>query len=86
MGEVGNGKSELIQPKEKIDDKIIRTFARIQRPLLENIEVDYGKNKLIDEIKEEKCLFNYEFYNVFAKIEKLEDDITLKPLNYLHPK
>lgn len=78
LAKVGNGKAELIQPKERIDDKIIRTFARIQTPLLEKLEIDYGTNKLIDEIREEKCLFNYEFFNVFAKIEKLEDDIKLK--------
>lgn len=78
LAKVGNGKAELIQPKEKIDDKIIRTFARIQTPLLENLEIDYGKNKVIDEIKEEKCLFNYEFFNVFTKLEMLEDDIILK--------
>ena len=78
LAKAGNGKAELIQPKEKIDDKIIRTFARLQTPLLEKLEVDYGTNKIIDEIREEKCLFNYEFFNVFAKIEKLEDDIQLK--------
>ena len=78
LAKVGNGKAELIQPNEKIDDKIIRTFARIQTPLLENLEIDYGKNKVIDEIKEEKCLFNYEFFNVFTKLENLEDDIILK--------
>ena len=78
LAKVGNGKAELIQPNEKIDDKIIRTFARIQTPLLENLEIDYGKNKVIDEIKEEKCLFNYEFFNIFTKLEKLEDDIILK--------
>lgn len=78
LARAGNGKAELIQPNEKIDDKIIRTFARIQTPLLENLEIDYGKNKVIDEIKEEKCLFNYEFFNVFTKIEKLEDNIILK--------
>lgn len=78
LARVGNGKAELIQPKEKIDDKIIRTFARIQTPLLEEIRIDYGNNKVLDEIREEKCLFNYEFFNVFAKIEKLEDDIQLK--------
>jgi len=78
LARVGNGKAELIYPHERIDDKIIRTFARIQTPLLENIEIDYGSNKLIDEIREEKSLFNYEFFNVFAKIEKLEDDIQLK--------
>lgn len=78
LAKAGNGKAELIQPKEKIDDKIIRTFARIQTPLLEEITIDYGKNKVIDEIREEKCLFNYEFFNIFAKVEKLQDDIQLK--------
>ena len=78
LAKAGNGKAELIQPNEKIDDKIIRTFARIQTPLLEDITINYGENKLIDEIREEKCLFNYEFFNVFAKIEKLQDDIELK--------
>ena len=78
LAKAGNGKAELIQPKEKIDDKIIRTFARIQTPLLEEIKIDYGNNKVLDEIREEKCLFNYEFFNVFAKIEELEDDIQLK--------
>lgn len=78
LAKAGNGKAELIQPKEKIDDKIIRTFARIQTPLLEEIRIDYGNNTVLDEIREEKCLFNYEFFNVFAKIEKLEDDIQLK--------
>ena len=74
----GNGKAELIRPEEKIDDKIIRAFARIQTPLLEKIEIDYGTNKVIDEIREENSLFNYEFFNVFAKVEALQDDIKLK--------
>ena len=78
LARVGNGKAELIQPREKIDDKIIRTFARIQTPLLEEIKIDYGNNTLLNEIREEKCLFNYEFFNVFAEIEQLKDDIQLK--------
>ena len=78
LAKIGNGKAEFIQPKEKIDDKVIRTFARIQTPLLEDFEIDYGKNKVLDEIKEENALFNYEFYNLFAKIEELSDDIQLK--------
>lgn len=78
LAKVGNGKAELIQPKEKIDEKIIRIFSRIQTPLLENIEIDYGINKVIDEIREDNCLFNYEFFNVFAKIEELRDDIKLR--------
>ena len=78
LAKAGNGKAELIQPNEKIDDKIIRTFARIQTPMVEDIQVDYGQNKLVDEIKEENSLFNYEFFNVFAKIEEIKDDIDLK--------
>lgn len=78
LAKSGNGKAELIQPNEKIDDKIIRTFARIQTPLLEEITIDYGSNKVIDEIREEKCLFNYEFFNVFTKIEQIVDNIQLK--------
>ncbi len=78
LAKVGNGKAELIQNNERIDDIIIRTFARIQTPIMEKIEIDYGLNKVIEEIKEENCLFNYEFFNVFAKVEKLEDDIKLK--------
>ena len=74
----GNGKAQIIQPNEKIDDKIMRTFARIQTPMVEDIQVDYGQNKLVDEIKEENSLFNYEFFNVFAKIEEIKDDIKLK--------
>ncbi len=78
LAKVGNGKAELIQPNEKIDDKIIRTFARIQTPLLEDLTIDFGNNKVIDEIREEKCLFNYEFFNVFTKIEQIVDNIQLK--------
>lgn len=78
LAKVGQGKAEFIQPHEKIDEKIIRTFARIQTPLVENIQVDYGSNKLVDEIKEDSSLFNYEYYNVFSCIENLTDDIVLK--------
>lgn len=43
MAKAGNGKAELIQPNEKIDDKIIRTFARIQTPMVEDIQVYMDK-------------------------------------------
>lgn len=78
LAKEGHGKGELIHINESIDDKIIRTFARIQSPLVEEIKINYGKNKIIDEIKEENSLFNYELFNVFAKIEDLQDDIELK--------
>lgn len=78
LAKTGKGKAEFIQPNEKIEEKIIRTFARIQTPSLENLKVDYGETKVINEITEEKLLFNYEFYNMFAKIEKLNDDIQIR--------
>lgn len=77
LSKVGQGKSELIQPNEKIDEKIFRTFERIQTPLVENIKVNYGKNKLENELRDDLVLFNYEFFNVFAQIESLADDIAL---------
>lgn len=77
ISNVGNGKAELIQPGEKIDDAIIRTFARIQTPMLENLKIDYGRNNVLDEIKENENLFNYEFYNIFVKLEDIVDDIKL---------
>ena len=78
ISKLGNGKSEFIHPGEKIDDKVIRTFARIQSPLIEELTINYGKNKVLDEVKEENRLFNYEYFNVYAKIETLQDDIILK--------
>ena len=39
ISNVGNGKAELIGPKERIDDAIIRTFARIQTPMVENLKI-----------------------------------------------
>ncbi len=74
----GHGKAELIMPNQKIDESIIRTFARIQTPMVENITIDYGKAKLDDEIKEDNVLFNYEFFNVFALLDEVKSDITLK--------
>lgn len=78
LSKAGNGKAEFIHPGEKIDDKVIRTFARIQTPLVRDLTIDYGKNKMIDEIKEDNTLFNYEFFNAIVKIEDLVDDISLK--------
>ena len=46
--------------------------------MLENVKIDYGKNKILDEIKEDENLFNYEFYNVITELEGIEDDIKLK--------
>ena len=43
LAKAGNGKAELIQPNEKIDDKIIRTFARIQTPMVETYKQIMGK-------------------------------------------
>ena len=77
LAKVGKGKAEIIEPHESIEDKINRTFARIQTPLFENIKIDYGKNKLIDEEKEDNALFNFEFYNAMCVIEDLVDDIKL---------
>ena len=78
LAKYGRGKYELIYPGENIEDKIIRAFDRIQSPKIEGLKIDYGKNKVIDEIKEESVLYNFEYFNVFAKLGEIVDDIKLK--------
>lgn len=78
MAKAGNGKAEFIYPNEDMEDAIVRTFARIQSPLIRHVKVDYGKNEVLDEVKEDNALFNYEFFQVMALLKDIQDDITLK--------
>lgn len=78
LAKYGRGKYELIYPGEDIENKIIRAFDRIQSPKIEGLKVDYGKNQVLDEIKEENILYNFEYFNVFAKLGEIVDDIKLK--------
>lgn len=64
--------------EKKSATKLFELFARIQTPLLENLNINYGKNKVIDEIREDNTLFNYEFFNLFAKVNSIKDNITLE--------
>ena len=84
LAKAGNGKAELIQPNEKIDDKIIRTFARIQTPMVEDIQVDYGQNKLVEEIKDDIELkgkiLGKEYTWKIAKEEITNTDVDLEVL------
>ncbi len=77
MAKAGNGKAEFIYPTENMDDAIVRTFARIQSPLVKDVKIDYGNSHLINEIKQDSTLFNYEFFQVMALVDKVEDDIFL---------
>ena len=83
LAKSGNGKAEFIHMDEKIDEKIIRTFARIQSPILSNVKVAYGNNKIYDEIKEDTTIFNYEYYAIFVVLDNILDNIILKG-NYLN--
>ncbi len=78
MAKVGNGKAEFIYPDEDMEEAIVRTFARIQTPMVSNIKIDAGSSKILGEIKEENALFNHEFFQAIVLLEDLKDDITLK--------
>lgn len=77
LAKAGDGKAEFIYPNEEMEDAIVRTFARIQSPIVRDVKVDYGKNDVVSEIKQDNTLFNYEFYQVASLLKDIEDDITL---------
>ena len=78
IAKYGHGKAEFITPKENIEEKIIRMFDRITSPIFEDVTVDFGESEVLDQIKEDDMLFNYEYFNVFTKVRSIENDVTIK--------
>ncbi len=78
IAKYGHGKAEFITPKENIEEKIVRMFDRITSPIIEDVKVDFGKSEVLDQIKEDDMLFNYEYFNVFTKVRSIENDVTIK--------
>ena len=78
MAKAGNGKAEFIYPNEDMEEAIVRTFARIKTPMVNQIKIDCGNSKVLGLIKEENALFNHEFFQALVLLEDLQDDITLK--------
>ena len=78
IAKYGHGKAEFITPKENIEEKIVRMFDRITSPIFEDVKVDFGKSEVLDQIKEDDMLFNYEYFNVFTKVRSIENDVTIK--------
>ena len=47
LAEAGNGLPEYIYPGERIEDKVIRQFARIQEPYLSEVELTTSQGKAV---------------------------------------
>lgn len=48
LADVGRGRSEYIYPGERVDEKIIRQFAGISSPLVEDVSLDWGSLNVLD--------------------------------------
>ncbi|MEW6622651.1 MAG: VIT domain-containing protein [Bacillota bacterium] len=46
LAEAGHGTPEYIYPGERVDDKIIRQFARISSPYISDVKMDFGTLKV----------------------------------------
>lgn len=42
LAETGNGRAEFVYPGERVDDKVIRQFARINSTFVKNVAIDWG--------------------------------------------
>ena len=79
LAQEGSGLAEYIYPGERIEDKVLRQFARITSPGVSSIKLDWG-NLEIKEIfpPEIKQIFNLEPLTVLAKYRgDLEGEVTL---------
>ncbi|MDR1527279.1 MAG: VIT and VWA domain-containing protein [Dysgonamonadaceae bacterium] len=73
----GRGKAEFIVRDEQIQETIVRQFTRVSSSNLFDIQLDKGKNKVIDKIEKTSVLFNHEFYDVLIETDTVADDFTL---------
>lgn len=74
----GNGLSEYVYPGERVDDKIIRQFSRIQQSYVENLKImdaDENEYEVFPSIP--KRIYPEDMYTFYINLEKikLEDGI-----------
>ena len=63
LAEAGNGLPEYIYPGERIEDKVIRQFARMQEPYLSEVKISTTQGKAVQVSSELKLrLYNTEAY------------------------
>ncbi|WP_366924422.1 VWA domain-containing protein [Metallumcola ferriviriculae] len=80
LARVAGGKPEFIFPGERIEDKVLRQFARVNSPIVEDVEIDWGELVVSDVYPDTlPRLFDMEPLLVTAKYQgKLTGDISIK--------
>ena len=80
LARAGRGKAEFIYPGERIDDKVLRQFARIISPVVDDVRIDWGSILVKDVFPQETGLvFDLEPLNVFARANgELTGDVVFK--------
>jgi Ca-activated chloride channel family protein len=74
LAEIGKGKAEFVYPGERIDDKVIRQFARIASPLVENIKLEWKGIKVKEVFPESiEQIYDMEPITILAKFSDLAD-------------
>lgn len=74
LAEAGNGMPEYIYPGERIEDKVIRQFVRIQEPYLSNVSVSTPQGeKLLTAPELPGRLYNSEAYSFAIHRENLRE-------------
>lgn len=69
LAEAGYGKAEFIYPNEKIEDMILRQFARIQNPQIDITRIDFGKMNVVSTYpKTIDYLYDLEPFSIFAEV------------------
>ncbi|MBA1336296.1 MAG: hypothetical protein HPY66_2731 [Firmicutes bacterium] len=71
LAEVGRGKAEFIYPGERIDDKVIRQFARITSPSANEIELEWNNLKTVEVFPKRIAeVYDMEPVNILARVYK----------------
>ena len=73
------GANETIVPGERIEEKVLRTFARLGTPIVENIQVDWGPGvKQVEQAPSEiLSVFEGDPLTVFARMKDAPREVTL---------
>jgi Ca-activated chloride channel family protein len=70
----GRGASEMIQPGEKIQPKVLRQFCRMSQPFLTEVSVHFAGAK-VELPHSLPPLFEGDSYTLFARVQEAEPDV-----------
>lgn len=82
LAETGYGKAEYIYQDERIDDKVLRQFNRINNPQVDVLKIDWGNMKVERTFPRTiDYLYDGEPFSIFAKVSgEIEGNVTISGL------